>query len=89
MDSHGEEKNGELYGGGWADVQAEVQSQGPGSSHELAGLLLTEFVNFSLFSLKQPLFLLLNDAMSAFDLLLRENVVVEAFKPGTVDEDLL
>ena len=80
---------GELYGGGWAEAQAEVQFQGPGSSHELAGLLLTEVINFSLFTLKQPLFLLLNDAMSAFDLILRENVIVEAFKAGTVDQGLL
>ena len=41
---------GELYGGGWAAAQADVQFQGAGSSHELAGLLLTEVSNFSLFS---------------------------------------
>ena len=80
---------GQLYGGGWADVQAEVQFQGPGSSHELAALLLTEVIIFSLFSAKKPLYLLLLDAMSAFDLLLRENVVVEAFKAGTQDQGLL
>ena len=40
---------GQLYGDGWADAQAETQFQGTGSSHELAGLLVTEAVNFSFF----------------------------------------
>ena len=79
---------GELYSDGWAEVQAETQFQGTGSSHELAGLLLTEAVNFSLFSTKQPVFVLLLDAKSAFDLILRENIIVEAFKAGTCDQGL-
>ena len=79
---------GELYSDGWAEVQAETQFQGAGSSHELAGLLLTEAINFSMFSSKQPVYVLLLEAQSAFDLILRENVIVEAFKAGTCDEGL-
>ena len=80
---------GMLYSEGWADVQAETQFQGVNSSHELAGLLLTEAINFSIFSTKQPVFLLLLDAQSAFDLILRENIIVNAFKAGTQDHGLL
>ena len=80
---------GELYSAGWADAQADTQFQGAGSSHELAGLLLTEAINFSLHTSKQPVFLLLLDAKSAFDLILRENIIVNAFKAGTCDSGLL
>ena len=80
---------GELYSDGWADAQAETQFQGTGSSHELAGLLLTEAINFSLFSTKQPVYVLLLDAKSAFDLILRENIIVDAFKAGTCDQGLV
>ena len=80
---------GQLYGDGWADAQAETQFQGTGSSHELAGLLLTEAINFSLFSSKLPVYILLLDAQSAFDLILRENVIVNAFKAGTCDQGLI
>ena len=76
---------GELYSDGWANVQAETQFQGAGSSHELAGLLLTEVIQFSLYSLKLPLFLILLDAMSAFDLILREDIIVNAFNALLLD----
>ena len=74
---------GELYSGGWADVQASTQFQGNGSSHELAALLLTESLNYSLFCSKKPAFILLLDAKSAFDLIPRQNIIVNAFKAGT------
>ena len=80
---------GQLYSDGWAAAQAETQFQGAGSSHELAALLLTEAINFSLFSLKKPVFLLLLDAKSAFDLMPRENIIVNAFKAGTCDQGLV
>ena len=60
---------GSLYSAGWADVQVDTQFQGSGSSHELAALLLLESLNLSLYSLKQPMFLLLLDSKSAFDLI--------------------
>ena len=80
---------GELYSGGWAAVQASTQFQGNGSSHELAALLLTESINYSLFCSKKPVFILLLDAKSAFDLIPRQNIIVNAFKAGTCDQALL
>ena len=80
---------GQLYGDGWLTAQAETQFQGPDSSHELAALLLTETINHSLYVSKQPLFVLLLDAKSAFDLMLKENIIVEAFKAGTSDQGLV
>ena len=70
---------GGLYESDWLDAQAETQFQGPGSSHELAALLLTECIQFSLFSVKQPLFVIFLDAKSAFDKILRELVIKNAF----------
>ena len=80
---------GTLYSDGWADLQAETQFQGTGSSHELAALLLTEAINFSLFSAKKPVFLLLLDAKSAFDMMPVENIIINAFKAGTCDQGLV
>ena len=80
---------GGLYSDEWADAQAETQFQGSGSSHELAALLLTESVNFSLYSSKKPVFVLLLDAKSAFDMMPRENIIVNAYKAGTCDQGLL
>ena len=79
---------GSLYSDGWADAQAETQFQGSGSSHELAALLLTESVNFSLYSAKKPVYILLFDAKSAFDLMPRESIIVNAYKAGTHDQGL-
>ena len=79
---------GQLYSAGWAEAQADTQFQGAGSSHELAGLLLTEAINFSLYSSKKPVYLLLLDAKSAFDLILKENIIVNAYKAGTSDQGL-
>ena len=50
----------------WNNVQAPSQFQGPHMSHDLASLLLTETVNFSLNVLKKPVFALFLDARSAF-----------------------
>ena len=80
---------GNLYSSGWSQVQAETQFQGPDSSHELAALLLSETINITLYQKKQPLYVLFLDAQSAFDKILRENVIIEAFKAGTVDQGLL
>ena len=46
---------GGLYQCGWTEAQADTQFQGAGSSHELAALLLTECVQYSLFAAKRPL----------------------------------
>ena len=54
---------------------SDVQFQGEGSSHELAAVLLTETIQHSLYSLKQPIYALYLDAESAFDVVLRELMV--------------
>ena len=59
-----------LHSDCWKDDQADVQFQGEGSSHELAAVLLTETIQHSLFTLKQPLYVLYLDAQSAFDVVL-------------------
>ena len=53
-------------------AQAATQFQGEGMSHELAALLLTTAIQHSL-SMKKVLFILLLDAKSAFDLVLRDS----------------
>ena len=80
---------GQLYGEGWSNVQAPTQFQGSGSSHELAAILLTECIQHSLFTVKKPAFVLLLDAKSAFDKVVRECAVRNAYLAGTTDQALL
>ena len=80
---------GSLYESGWAAVQAETQFQGSGSSHELAALLLTETIQFSLFSAKKPLYVIMLDAKSAFDKILMEFIIRNAFLAGSRGQGLL
>ena len=80
---------GQLYGGGWAQVQASTQFQGSGSSHELAALLLTECIQHSLYIEKQPVFALMLDAESAFDKVVRQCAVKNAYLAGTTDQGLI
>jgi hypothetical protein len=78
-----------LFESGWASAQAETQFQGSGSSHELAALLLTETIQFSLYHLKEPLFCIFLDAQSAFDKILRELCIRAAFLAGSHGEGLI
>ena len=80
---------GGLYESGWASVQAETQFQGSGSSHELAALLLTETVQHALFDAKKPLFVIMLDAKSAFDKILLEFIIRNAFLAGSRGQGLL
>jgi hypothetical protein len=80
---------GGLYESGWAAAQAETQFQGTGSSHELAALLLTETIQYSVHSAKLPLYCLFLDARSAFDNLLRELCIREAFLAGSRGEGII
>ena len=66
-----------------------TQFQGEGSSHELVSLLLTETIQFSLFQARDPIFVIFLDAKSAFDMVIRQNAIVEAFKAGTTDQGLI
>ena len=80
---------GSLYESGWAAAQAETQFQGSGSSHELAALLLTECIKYSLFTARSPLFCIFLDAKSAFDKIIREFCVKSAYLAGSRDQGLL
>ena len=80
---------GQLYSQGWAIVQAPTQFQGSGSSHDLASLLLTECIQTSLHIVKRPLFVLLLDAKSAFDKVVRECAIRNTYLAGTTDKALL
>ena len=73
----------------WNKNQPDCQFQGSDSSHELASLLVTECVQHSLHHLKQPMYLLLLDAKSAFDVVLRELLVKNLYFSGTSGEMLL
>ena len=80
---------GQLYAESWSDAQADTQFQGPGSSHELAALMLTEAIHHSLHVTKRPLFVLLLDAKSAFDKVVRECAIKNAYLAGSSGHGLL
>ena len=73
----------DLYQQQWNNCQADTQYQGQGSSHELAALLVTEVIQFSLNVLRQPVFLLSLDAQSAYDRCLRQILSSELYKANT------
>ena len=73
----------------WNKDQAPTQFLGQGSSHELAALLLTEVIQFSMYTLKEPLFILYLDAKSAFDKVIREILVRDLYFCGTTGKDLV
>ena len=76
---------GDLSKEDWSACQASTQFQGEGMSHELASLLLTIAIQESLSSSK-PLFVLLLDAESAFDLVLRQILVRRLFLDSPQDQ---
>ena len=80
---------GQLYGEGWAEAQAPTQFQGSGSSHELAALLLTETILHSLHVTKLPLYILLLDAKAAYDKIVRECAIRNAYLARTNGHGLL
>ena len=73
----------------WKLAQAPTQFQGEGSSHECTALLLTEVIQHSLHITKSPVFCLFLDAKSAFDVVVRQNAIVAAYKAGTKDQGLV
>ena len=76
---------GELSKEDWDACQASTQFQGSGMSHELASLLLTTAIQNSL-NCSEPLFVLLLDAKSAFDLVLREILVRRLYLDTAPDQ---
>ena len=79
---------GDLSKDDWQSCQAETQFQGEGMSHELAALLLTTTIHNSL-SNKKPTFVLLLDARSAFDLVLRQILVRRLYLDTQPDQRIL
>ena len=72
----------DLYQRYWDECTAATQYQKSGSSHELAALLLTEIIQFSLHCSKRPIFLLVLDAQSAFDRCLRQVLCQKLYCAG-------
>ena len=67
----------------WNSDQAETQFQGEGSSQDLAAVLLTESIEYSLHTLNQPVYILYLDAQSAFDVVQNELLVRNLFHCST------
>ena len=72
----------------WNNAQAETQFLGPNISHDLASLLITETINHSLTELNLPVFCLLLNAHSAFELTIRELFLWRMHLLGTNDQRL-
>ena len=72
----------QLHEDKWKVCQAETQYQGEGSCHELAALLVTELVQHSIHTLREPAYLLFLDAKSAFDRVLPELLIRELYLAG-------
>ena len=72
----------DLYHELWDNCTAPTQYQAPGSSHELASLLVTEVAQFSLYVSNKPVYFLFLDAQSAFDRCLKQILCCELFKAG-------
>ena len=79
----------DLHAVSWNEDQSEVQFQGEGSSHELAAVLLTEAIQHSLHTLKDPIYALYLDAESAFDVVLQELLVRKLYHTNTDGHSLL
>ena len=79
----------DLYQDLWDDCTAATQYQATGSSHELASLLVTEVIQYSLNVADQPVYLLVLDAESAYDRCLREALCTELFVAGVTGSALL
>ena len=79
----------ELYHDCWDSCQAPTQYQGSGSSHELASLLVTEALQYSLHVSNKPVFVLALDAQSAFDRCLRQVLSGELYKAGVPGSAIL
>ena len=77
-----------LNGNMWTEIQAETQFQGSGSSHEMAGLCVTEAARHSVHVNREPLFVLFVDSKSAFDNCLVQHIIRCLYQAGTSGETL-
>ena len=71
---------GDQYGVGWQAAQS------PGSSHNLAALLLTETIQHCVYVFKQPVYAIFLDAKSCFDQILFKSVIREAYLTGMKED---
>ena len=69
----------DLQGDNWVLASAPTQFMNSGSSHELASLLLTETICYATLTLGIALWVLLLDKQSAFDSVLKEHILSEAY----------
>ena len=67
----------------WEKARSPSQFLGAGMSHDLASLLLSEAITFSLYINMRPLFALFLDARSAFDRTVREILIRILYLHGT------
>ena len=79
----------DLYQDQWNHCTAPTQYQAPGSSHELACLLVTELIQYSLNIADKPVYLIILDAEYAFDRCLRQILCTELFKSGVTGSALI
>ena len=79
----------ELSVGEWNEAQAETQYSGEGMSHDLASILLTESIQYSLNVLKKPVYALFLDAKAAFDRLHPHILARNLVLTGASDQRLL
>ena len=79
----------DLYQELWNEKTAPTQYQAAGSSHELASLLVTEVIQYSLYVADQPVYFLVLDALSAYDRCLRQLLCCELFETGMTGSALL
>ena len=52
-------------------------------------MLLTEAIQYSVHNAKSLIFVLFLDVKSAFDVVIRQNVIVDAYKAGARDHGLI
>ena len=78
-----------LYSPKWNTFTAETQFQAKSSSHDLAALTLTSSIIHSTRTNNRPVFVIYLDAMSAFDLALREFLINNIYECGIRDHGLL
>ena len=81
----------DLHSVNWSCAAAPTQFMTRGSSHELAALLLSEVICYATLNLGISLWVLLLDKQSAFNSVLKEHIISEAYTAAghQADQNLL
>ena len=77
----------DLHRDNWCSASAPTQFMTKGSSHELAALLFTEVICYATLTLGIALWVLLLDKQSAFDSVLKEHILSEAYTAAGYQAD--